>query len=221
MRTLRIVLLMTVLGLITSSVAVSAADAASSLQDSEDSPNFKDLWKQVEQADTSVDFTALRMAYTRTSEYDPYDSQRQDLRSDMDAAFNSNDFSTAAELANKLIKRDPLQTDAYIVLDVSYEQMGDTAKSRFHHFVANGLIHSVLSSGNGLSRDSAFRVISTDEEYIILNFLGVDLLRQALVEEKDHSYDVMTVKDASIDSTFDLYFNIDIQMNALKRKLKD
>ena len=201
--------------------AVLAVNHATEPQTADGHVDFRDLWKRVEQADTTVDFTQLRLAYTRTSDYDPYDTKTQDIRSEMDAAFNGKDYNTAAELANKLIKRDPLQTDAYVVLDISYEQMGDTTKSRFHHFIANGLIQSVLASGTGHSRDSAFQVISTDEEYIVLNYLGVKLVRQALVEEKDHSFDVMTVHNAKSDSTYDLYFNIDLQMNALKDKLKD
>lgn len=201
--------------------AALPASHASEAQDVDSHADFRELWKRVEQADSTVDFTQLRLAYTKTSEYDPYDTKTQDIRSEMDAAFNSKDYSNAADLANKLLKRDPLQTDAYVVLDISYEQMGDTSKSRFHHYVANGLIQSVLASGTGHSRNSAFQVISTDEEYIVLNYLGVKLVRQALVEEKDHSFDVMTVHGADNDSTYDLYFNIDLQMNALKDKLKD
>ncbi len=221
MRFLKIVLLLAAICCLVTPGSVISSDKPGTRIDADSLPDFHLLWKRVEQADSTVDFTQVRMAYTRTSDYDPYDGTSQDLRSEMDAAFNNNDFSTAIDLAKKLVKRDPMQTDAYIVLDVSYEQTGDTAKSRFHHFVANGLIQSVLASGSGRTRENAFTVISTDEEYIVLNYLGVKLIQQALVEEAKHSYDVMTVKDPDADSSYELYFNIDLPMRALNRQFKD
>jgi hypothetical protein len=35
-----------------------------------------------------------------------------------------------------------------------------------------GLLMSIISSGNGLAKDSAYKVISTDEEYTVMNYLG-------------------------------------------------
>ena len=199
-------------------LSVSAEDVKTPAAGIADKSVFRDLWKRVEQADTTVDFTQLRLAYTKTSGYRPYDSRIQDLRSRMDVAFNQDDYATAVDLANKLLKKDPLQTEAHVVLDVSLERLGDSLRSRYDHYVAIGLIQSLFARGDGLTKETAFLVISTDEEYIVLNILGVELQQQALVDEEEHAYDVMTVHDPSTDSTYDLYFNIDLPMQALQEQ---
>ena len=83
-----------------------------------------------------------------------------------------------------------------------------------------GLLDSIRKSGDGKTSDAAFVVISTDEEYVLLNFLGLRATGQALINEKGHSYDKMTAVDPKTNETVVYYFNIDKRFNWLENSLK-
>jgi hypothetical protein len=64
---------------------------------------------------------------------------------------------------------------------------------------AQGIIDSILSTGDGKSLDTAWEVINQNEEYSLLEHLELTPKSQALVFEKGRPYDVFTVqaKDGS------------------------
>jgi hypothetical protein len=60
-----------------------------------------------------------------------------------------------------------------------------------------------------------------NEEYALFNFMGVRATVQALIEEKNHHYDKMTVTDPEKNQTITYYFNIDKPFNWLGNSLKN
>jgi len=68
--------------------------------------------------------------------------------------------------------------------------------------------------------DTAFVVISTDEEYALFSALGLRVTAQALINEKGHNYDKMTAVDPKTNETLIYYFNIDKPFNWLGNSLK-
>jgi hypothetical protein len=81
------------------------------------------------------------------------------------------------------------------------------------------LLDSLLKSGDGKSEETAYAVISTREEYIILQVKGLKPLKQSIVTEKHHQYDTMEVEDQK-GGRQTLFFNIDMPMGALAHDLK-
>ena len=79
---------------------------------------------------------------------------------------------------------------------VADRELGDTGKADFHRAVLNGLIDSILKSGDGKSPKTAWVVISVHEEYVVLQVLGFKPSQQSLLHQDDHSYDEMKVKNA-------------------------
>lgn len=78
------------------------------------------------------------------------------------------------------------------------------------------LLQSILSLGDGMSAEEALFVMSTSDEYAILNYLETDSQSQALIHENGHSYDKQIIETEEEEETA-YYFNIDIPFYSLNR----
>jgi hypothetical protein len=180
---------------------------------------YEDLLEKVKKSDQSVDFKELRLAYTETSSYSPYGGDRESFKQ-MFASLKANEFDKALASAEALLAKNYLDLNGHFGCFVAHRQLGHADKATYHKFVFEGLLDSIRKSGDGKTSDTAFVVISTDEEYVLFNFLGLRPTGQALINEKGHSYDKMTAVDPKTNETVVYYFNIDKPFNWLGNSLK-
>jgi hypothetical protein len=86
-------------------------------------------------------------------------------------------------------------------------RMNETVKYRYFFF---GLMQSIIADRDGLSKQSAFKVISTDEEYAVCTYLNAKILGQKL----DSFYDVLQVEING--KKKDFYFDASIPLNEIQ-----
>ena len=180
---------------------------------------YGELLEKLKKGERTVDFKELRLSYTETKEYSPYGNDR-DARKAMFAAMNSKDWDEALKQSAKILDKNYVDLNGHFGAYVAHREKGDADKADFHKFVFQGLIDSILKPGDGKSTEKALVVISTDEEYVILNFLGLRPAGQALLNVEGHSYDKMTAVDPKTNETFEFYFNIDKPFGRLGSSLK-
>jgi hypothetical protein len=154
-----------------------------------------------------LDFTALRMAYTKTKDYNPYGDDRE-TRDKMHIAMGKKEYQKAVEHAEKLLSKNFVNIGAHRIAAIAHAELKNDAQSKLHAYVRDGLIQSIKKSGDGKSPNTAFVVIDTSEEYAVMDSLGVKPMRQSLIGEKGHKYDRQDGEDAK-DQRVTLYFNID------------
>jgi len=189
---------------------------------------LENLIKRVQSRDQSITdakdaaraFKELRFAYAETPQYNPYGGIKATTAEAMFAAFNNKEYKMALEYAEKILKENFVDIDAHLVSSAAYEKTGDKEKADYHRAIANILILSVLGDGNGEKPESAIEVISTDEEYAILNISGLRETSQAELLVNGHNYDKLTVNDPVSGKTFEMYFCIDKPYNWLQKSLK-
>jgi hypothetical protein len=87
----------------------------------------------------------------------------------------------------------------------------------FHHDIAHGLISAIFQTGGCKSRESACEVLSTHEECVILQVLGLRPGSQSLMRSGRHSYDKLDAVDPKTQRKVTLYFNIDKPMGRLDK----
>jgi hypothetical protein len=179
-------------------------------------PSYEMLLENVKKKDPKADFKALRMAYSKTQAYNPYDFGRQKAQQAMNRAIKAKDYAQALQLARNRLEKNYVDVQAHMVASLSYKQLGKADRSDYHRYVADGLIKSILKSGDGKSEETAFVVISTDEEYVVLDVLGINLSLQALVRGKKHTFDVLSGVDEN-KKKVKFYFNIDIPHTWLEK----
>ena len=182
-------------------------------------PSYAALLERAKKSDATLDFKELRMAYTETSDYNPYGSDR-DSRQKMFAAVKAREFNQALEFAEKLLAKNFVDMNGQFGAYLSNRELGHADKATFHKFMFDGLVKSITASGDGKTAETAFVVISTDEEYVLFNFLGLRPTGQSLVNQNGHSFDRMTALNPETNETVTYFFNIDKPFNWLGQSLK-
>ncbi len=181
--------------------------------------SYETLLERVKKQDPAVDFKALRFAYTETKQYDPYGGSL-DVRDAMFAALNAKENDKALEASAKLLASNYLDINAHFVAYAANKNLSRTQESDYHKHVFQNLLKSIIDSGDGKTLETAFVVISVDEEYTLFNFMSLLPAGQAKVEEKGHNYDKMTGKDLKTGKLVVYYFNVDKPFNWLRNRLK-
>jgi hypothetical protein len=180
---------------------------------------YASLLERAKRSDPTLDFKELRMAYTETKDYSPYSNDREALRAVV-AALVSKEYDKALTQADKILSSNYVDINAHFGAFAAHKALQHADQSAFHRFMFDGLLKSVVNSGDGKTEETAFIVISTDEEYVLFDFLGLRPTGQALVNKDGHSYDKMTAVDPKTNQTVVYFFNIDKPFNWLGNSLK-
>ena len=115
------------------------------------------------------------------------DDQRQAIL----AAYKEKlDFAKVVTLSKAWLDKCPVDADMHYIRSQALTEQGDIAHYAYELYYFYGLIQSIASSGDGLGEKTAFKVISVEEEYYLLNDFGAKLIQQGL---QGH-FDVMQCK---------------------------
>jgi hypothetical protein len=169
-------------------------------------PTYESLLERAQRGDPETDFTALRMAYAaRLGKAVAADSA---LRDKMFAALHEDRWAAVIETGNQVLAQNYLDIDAHMFVAYAFEKSRQPEKAAPHRTVGDGLMRSILASGNGRSFETAFVVISVEEEYAVLRHYRLASGKQSLVTAEGHSYDVLTAHTDSHEEAT-VFFNID------------
>jgi hypothetical protein len=190
-------------------LAVFAVFSATAQQQS---ATYRDLVERVQSGDFSIDFRALRMACMQASDCAPRGS-KADLGA-MIQAEKDGQYERAAEVAEKLIAEGFVNVEAHASASADYAKLGDVSRAKFHLDVVSGLVRSILDSGDGLTRTTAFEIVCDREIYVTLTavgmpYLGPGVTYSNILDYGGHKYQRVTSRDPKSGKEVDLYFNID------------
>lgn len=200
-------------------VAAFTAAASTTAHAQPSAATYESLLMRARAGDSTVDYGALRLAYAARPGYDAYDT-RMDLRDPMIRNYRATQYDSALYYGEKILAANFVDIGAHAICGFASEQLNNTAGRDAHFAVRNALIRSILKTGDGLSAATAFTVIAISEEYAVLGALGLEMKKQALIQENGHAYDKMTVLDTQSGKDLTLYFNIDIPFGGLNKMLK-
>ncbi|HEX8284437.1 MAG TPA: DUF4919 domain-containing protein [Pyrinomonadaceae bacterium] len=180
---------------------------------------YEELLQRLKKGDRTVDLGELRMAYAESKDYSPYGGDRE-ARGAMFAALRAGDWEAALKQSAKILDKNYVDINAHFGAHVANARKGDAEKAAFHKFVLDGLVKSVRGSGDGKSMETAFVVISTDEEYALLNLMGLRPAGQSLMAGGGHRYDMLEAVDPKTNEQQKFYFQIDKPYGWLGNSLK-
>lgn len=166
---------------------------------------------------TDADYLALRQAYAKSEDYDPYGTKLQTLVPEMLGAFGNKDCKTAMADAGKIGAIDYTDIDAHLVAALCFEDMGDKTQSAFERAVFSGLVDSIVKSGDGRTPATAYRVVTLAEEYTLLTLFKLDSKGQALIQQDGHSYDRFEVSADDTKDEGEIFFEIDPILASFER----
>jgi hypothetical protein len=175
--------------------------------------DYENLLAKLKGGDTSIDFTALRMAFTKTKEYS-YSGTTKAEKEKFLKPFNDKNYKDALKQAEKFMEKNYVDANAHFVAYNAAKELKDEKKAEFYKAVLLGLLASIKDGNDGLSAEKPFRVISIDEEYTLMRFLGYQFSSQSLQNADGHQFDVFAATNAKTKENVKLYFNIDIVWKA-------
>lgn len=181
----------------------------SALVDSLSSDTYYSLLDSLQNG-ISVDLLKLRMALTKTKEFSPYDTDLGEKHRRIRSALDNSQYRKALAIADSILSYNYVDIDVHLYCGYAYKQLGDSLKSDFHYSLYDGLLNSVVASGDGKTAKTALWVISTTEEYAFIRAYNLSLEEQSLYHEDSHSFDLMEVTDRESQEKHKIYFNIDI-----------
>ncbi len=173
------------------------------------------LLEKVKQKDPSVNFTELRLAFYESPNYNPYAPML--TYRPMNAALAQKNFKEALKIADSVLAKNFVEINAHLTAQIAHQELGNTERAQFHKFMADGLLNSIKSNFDGKSVDSAYEVISINEEYGLIRTVGLRPIRQGLVENKGRRFDAITVVDPQTGKESVIYFNVDKPFNWKQR----
>jgi len=170
---------------------------------------FTTMYEAAKQDPTSADFGELRHAWIESEEAEGV-PEAHDQAEALQSAMDASDHATVASLATEMIRVEPISIRLHLLAATAFELSGNLPSSETHKEIARGLIRSILESGDGQSFETAFHVVSVEEEYAIISLFGGEPKEQSLQEHEGHAYDVVTIESEDGSETGEIFFNIDL-----------
>jgi len=175
------------------------------------------------EADTTLSLEELRhiyYGYTFQSQYSPYshssflDSIRNLYSKD---SLNAADYNALIAYCDSSISEFPFNLDAMSYKMWAYDNISDLLGLGQTMWKRNSTVDVLISSGNGITPETAFYVIKTSHEYYLLDVLGFDFgNKQSLIGECD----LLKLADNEYEIE-GLYFNVSSCLNSLDKMFKD
>jgi len=186
-------------GILAAAPLVALADEAA--------PSYEALLSQLKSGFTDIDYGQLRDTYAASRGYDPYFRGGDDEKA-LTESLKDGDCARTMSATNRLLESNFTNIAAHVYAASCAQRLNDGSSAQYHRKVAQGLLASIGRSGNGLSPQSAYMVVSVDEEYAFLSAGGYRVTDQSLVQFGQHECDAMDVVDGS-GAKKTIYFNVD------------
>ena len=189
--------------------AVPAPCSPQPAQSAVDANTYTLLVDRLKAGDRSVDFTELRAAFTHTS---AYRGMMMAFYQALWRTLNAGDFDGAIRVADNVLRQNYAEPNAHMVAARAHRALGHGEQADFHQFVADGLLRSITSKGDGKSAESAYQLIDISEEYALFRSMNVTPKSQSLVGPPESGrpiVDRIVVVDPRTNEERTLFFSVD------------
>ena len=126
------------------------------------------LTKRATAGDQSVNFSTLRSLYPFMDQWDPYGNKTTALLSQAAAAFSGKDCATAMKKLDEVLKMDFTIDTAHALRSECLAEAGRQPAAKIESNIADGLVDSLMHSGDGNTEGSAYVVVTQREEMDVL-----------------------------------------------------
>jgi hypothetical protein len=183
---------------------------------------YAELTKKATEGDPSIDFTVLRGLYPFTDQWDPYGNKTAALLDQAVAASKGKDCPIAIQKLDAVLKLDFTIDAAHALLSDCLAASGAQAASKIESAIADGLIHSLMDSGDGNTEATAYVVTTQREEMDVLanRHLVLKLRETQIRGSNGRLYDEVQATPAQNgESVKTVYFDVSSFVNGRKSRM--
>jgi hypothetical protein len=183
----------------------------------QESSAYSQLVERLKSGDRTVDFTELRMAFTETP---AYNGMMMGMYRPLWNTLNMKDFEGALKVVDTVLQRNYAEPNAHMVASIAHAQLGRQTESQFHRFIADGLLRSIMSQGDGKTRETAYRVIDVSEEYAVFRAMNLSARAQGASAPNDGEpiIDSVTVVNNQTKEERVMYFAVENRASLAKKR---
>jgi hypothetical protein len=184
--------------------------------------SYLELTERALKGDPGVDFTALRAAYPFTDQWDPWGITTAALMDQAAAASRGKDCATALSKLEEVLKIDFTIDAAHALRSDCLADTGEAPASKIESGIADGLIHSLMDSGDGNSERTAYVVMTEREEMDVLANRHLSLkIRQTEVRGTDGRFydEVQATAPGDGAAVKSIYFDVSSFVNGRKSRM--
>jgi tetratricopeptide (TPR) repeat protein len=156
---------------------------------------------------------------TVSDRYTPYAQNERSVADSIYSLSNRGLYDEAAASGSDYLAENPSSISIYYHTGVAYLKSGKSEKAEEYFYKYQGLITSIIATGDGKSDESAYIVISSTDEYTIIQYFGYSVSQQVLQDQNGHYFDLLTVVTQSGEEK-KIYFNIDKPFGTLSKQLR-
>ncbi len=177
---------------------------------------YAQLADRLKAGDRTVNFTEFRMAFTDTP---AYTGTMMGAYRPLWNALGQRDFEGALTVVEAVFQVNYAEPNAHMVASIAHRELGRQEQAERHKFIADGLLKSIMSSGDGLTKETAYQVIDVSEEYALFRALNVSAKAQsaAFAPPGEPILDTMSVVDNRTQEARTMYFSVE-NRQSLSRK---
>ena len=123
----------------------------------------------------------------------------------------------AFALCERILSKAPVSLQGHMTLLLAAGRAAIPPEQALRYAIRfDGLLDAVFRSGDGHSIQTAFRVLSVADEYVVMQALGVEsMLSQSLIEEHEKHYDRIEISGATDYEGDEIYFDVSLPMKHL------
>jgi hypothetical protein len=184
--------------------------------------DYADLTRRAAEGGKSVDYTALRASYPYTDQWDPFGNKTVALLDQAAAAAKGKDCATALEKLEEVLNLDFTIDAAHALRSDCLADTGDPSAAKIESDIADGLIHSLMNSGNGNTEATAYVVMTEREERdVMANRHLVLKVRHTEVRGKDGRFydEVQGTSARGGEGLTSVYFDVSSLVNGRKSRM--
>jgi hypothetical protein len=170
---------------------------------------MRDLFFQFVKSPNRDTYLALHEAVSSSEQYNPYSDEMSSIHELLDQGRYADARTRLSESMPNLL----LSPRTHLFLALIAEKTGDEKGAQMERYIAAACAEGILATGAG-SKGSPYLVLRTSDEHDVVQYLGKEFARQALINDAARHYDVMTCADGS-----ELWFDITLPYNKLQQTL--
>lgn len=155
-----------------------------------------------------ANFKKLRTAFTGTKLYRPWETTEHEAALSMLNASEDENYELCLAFADALIEANFISLDGHYGAFQCNKELGNTARSEFHSYVLKGLLDSIHASGDGLSPDTAYVTLSSNETRAFIRLQGLLMYRQEPLLIGNKQLEHIFIIEPISDEASSLYFDI-------------
>lgn len=169
----------------------------------------------------SDDYFTLRMAFTKTQNWQPYSNNIRDAEKKLRLYLDDQKYDVALALADSILAINYVSIPMHMYCGYIYKKLDNVILSEEHYNHYDKLLASIRDSGEGESPKNGFWVISTKEIYTFLDYYDLQTNSQSLYSADGFSFDLMQVYTEGKADTLNLYFNVSLSIQKLNKQFEN